>query len=279
MFEALDSDDVGATDRVTEDYLHAPMNYIGNKYDQLDWLLPKLPPHEIYTEVFGGSGAVLLAKRRSKQIEVFNDRYSGTAALYMCIQDSEMFDQLIELIKAMPHSRELWRWCLDTYKNAGTVPERAARYYYLVQCSYVGKFDAFARVTEGRNSVAGKITKYLPEFPQLHQRLQGVLIENKDYHQIMREFDGPLTLHYLDPPYFDNDRYSTSFDRNAHRTMCERIFQMEGAVALSGQDNDLYGEYGWDNIYINHEVSNRVNSVKGKRQDRKELLWIKEASV
>lgn len=279
MFAALNASEGDSShDRRVEDYLHCGMNYVGNKYQQLGWLLPKLPYHETYTEVFGGGGAVLIGKKR-KPLEVFNDRYSGSVALYKCIQDSDLFDELVGLIASFPHSREFWRWCLDTYQgNTGTEAERAARFYYLVQCSFGGKHDAFARVTTGRNSVPEKIRKHLPNFPLIHERLQNVLIENKDYYQVMLDFDSPVTLHYLDPPYYDNERYGTGFDRAEHVKMLERIFQMEGAVALSGQDNDLYDKFPWDDVHINHDVDNRINSVTSDRTTRKEILWIKEAS-
>ena len=83
-----------------ENTLHPPINYMGNKFGQLDFILPLLPWHETYVEVFGGSGAVLFAKKPSK-LEVFNDRFSGTVALYKCIQSDDKLQALRENIQML----------------------------------------------------------------------------------------------------------------------------------------------------------------------------------
>jgi DNA adenine methylase len=38
------------------------------------------------------------------------------------------------------------------------------------------------------------------------QRLQGVIIENKDALAVMRAHDAETTLHYIDPPYMPETR-------------------------------------------------------------------------
>ena len=263
------------TDEPRDDYLHAPMNYLGNKFNLLDWILPKFPSHDIYTETFGGSGACLLAKRKAK-LEVFNDRYSGTVAMYQCVQDPELYDEFIDKIQLMPHSRELWRWCLDTHKSANSIVDRAVRYYYLVQTSFSGKADAFGRDTFGSNSVARKLRKYIPLFPQIHDRLKDVIIENQEYKKILLDFDGPNTLHYIDPPYLGIERYGTNFKEPEHVKLCELIMGLEGTCIVSGFDHPIYENYPWDEIHINHEVQSLAGlESKGTR---KEYLWIKHSS-
>jgi DNA adenine methylase len=272
MFKSLDD-----TPEVRNDYLHAPMNYLGNKYNLLDWILPNFPSHKVYTEVFGGSGACLLAKRKAK-LEVFNDRYSGTTALYQCIQDDKLYDQLMNKIELMVHGREMWRWCRDTYNTAEDIVDRAVRYYYLVQTSFAGRTDSFGRDTFGSNSVTRKLRKHLPLFPQIHDRLKDVIIENQEYKQILKDYDGLDTLHYLDPPYLGIERYQTNFKEPEHIEMCELVHQLEGTVIISGFEHEIYDRYPWDEILINYDVKTNCTIYKESRKDRKEYLWIKHAA-
>jgi DNA adenine methylase len=50
----------------------APITWFGGKSRQLHWLLPLFPPHQVFVDVFGGSGAVLLGKPPSP-VDVYND--------------------------------------------------------------------------------------------------------------------------------------------------------------------------------------------------------------
>jgi len=286
MFAFLDSDHGS---RAAGEYIHPPLNYMGNKCGQLDWILPLLPWHETYVEVFGGSGAVLLSKAASK-LEVFNDRFSGTVALYQCIQDDELLRQLTEKVQLLPHSREYFAWCRDTWETEDDVVMRALKYYYLVQASFAGRAEMFGRVVNNHNNIPNKLRVGLPLFPAVHRRLQGVQIENLDWQQCVEDFDGPDVLFYLDPPYYGRDVYGTGFTKKDHIEMCERIFSTEGAVVLSGYENPIYDQFPWDGVHMNDQVDNRVtarafdknNNMEDRqgtmeRGVRKEFLWIKEA--
>jgi DNA adenine methylase len=261
-------------------YLHPPINYMGTKVSQLDFILPLLPWHKTYVEVFGGSGAVLLAKKPS-EFEVFNDRFAGSVALYRCLQSKELIAELARRIEMLPHSREMFVWCRDSWEKDTDLVDRAVKWYYTVQTSLSGKCRFFGRSTIGPNNTNNKITNGVPLFHDIHQRLKKVLIENLDWRHCFTDFDHPDTLFYLDPPYYGNDGYGTGFTKQHHIELCERIFQLEGSVVLSGYENPIYDEFPWDGVHVNYEVDNRFTpavSEGTKRAARCEYLWIKESS-
>lgn len=287
MFNALDD---SYDSRTQGEFLRPPINYMGNKFGQLDFIIPLLPWHETYVEVFGGSGAVLLAKKSSK-LEVFNDRFAGSTALYKCLQDDTKLQELRSKIAVMPHSREFFAWCRDTWEKENNDVDRAARWLYLVQASFAGRCEFFGRVVKNHNNIPNKIRDSIEIFPALHDRLKKVQIENLDFKQCMKDFDGPNVLFYLDPPYYGNDVYSTGFTKKDHIEMCQRIFQVQGAVVLSGYENPIYDQFPWDSVHINQDVDNRVtamafddhNGLAGRegtteRGVRVEHLWIKEST-
>ena len=62
-------------------------------------------PGDIILDVFGGSGAVTLA-RKSCDLEIYNDRHSGLVAFYKCIQDEEkLTEAAIDALKQIKKSR------------------------------------------------------------------------------------------------------------------------------------------------------------------------------
>lgn len=52
--------------------MRTPVSYYGGKQSMLNEILPRIPKHRIYTEVFFGVGAVFWAKEKV-EVEVVND--------------------------------------------------------------------------------------------------------------------------------------------------------------------------------------------------------------
>lgn len=258
------------------EFQRGAMNYMGSKFNGLAQILPRIPLTGKFIDVFGGSGVVTLNMPVQK-FEVYNDKHSGLVAFYRTIAQEGGPQALRERIGLMPHSRELWYTYKRSKEEDKSELERAAQWYYLVQASVLGRGDAFGRDLKGANSVWRKIHEQLELFPIIHQRFRGVLIENLDYKQVMKDFDSFDAAFYLDPPYWESDVYECKMDKLAHIQMCQAIFEAKGFVALSGYSNPVYDEFPWDAV---HQIvmDNRVeNNVDGSTEkERIEWLWIKE---
>ena len=281
------------------------MKYPGSKYDSLDELLPHLPHRGSFIDVFGGSGTVLFNRPASK-LDVYNDRYGGICAFYRALRDHPR--KLCQRLEVIVHSREEWEWCLRTWEHEpisiseealclydGKISqedmelvERAARWYYMVQNSFVGLGRSFARVTKPTTGVAGVIANKLDSFWPIHQRLKRVQIENLDWRDCLNDFDNEQAVFYLDPPYFNADMsgYTHKMPMEDHIELCTRIMSLKGFVALSGYPNEIYDQFTWDkkvswgrrdraNGMATSEYNNR--SEVGQRGILTEMLWIKEA--
>lgn len=284
MFNALDDTPV-----VRAEIIRSPLNYAGSKFESLEQILPLIPYTDICVEVFGGSGSFILARRRSK-LDVFNDRNSGISAFFIACQTEP--DRLIEIIKHLPHSREIYDWCQKNYDNLiHDTTLRGAMFYYMVQSSFGGRCDYFGRTISAKGSpVFTKLYNNLELFPAIIQRFRSIQVENLDWRVCLKDFDSPETVFYLDPPYVNSNIYAYNMSKQEHMEMCERIFQLEGFVALSGYANDIYSKYPWDGVHV-IEVPNNVvgcafdenNNMQGKEHlvsragKRDEYLWIKEA--
>ena len=273
-----------------EDIVKAPFMWAGGKSKSLDKILEKLPYTDRYVEVFGGSGAVLLARGKSK-LEVFNDKYSGVTDFYQVIRDPELFQQLVDRLELSIHSREDWRISKDEWVTTEDPVERAAKWYTSVIYSFSSLGRNFGRATAPASILAGKIQKKLTMFNGLHDRLKKVTIENQDWRRILKDFDHPDTVFYLDPPYITAHRgtYKHELDMADHKELLDTIFTLDGFVAYSGYEHEMVDELPWDDKFewqatvtvkpgiIREENNRNINHDDTGRTTAKECLWIKEA--
>jgi len=110
--------------------------YIGGKYNLLKALLPLVPRHHIYVEVFGGAANLLFNKPPSP-VEVYNDIDSDLVNLFLVVRDRPK--DFVERFKLVLYSRGLYKkWFNEPLPE--DLVERAACFYYLVR-SLVGTFS------------------------------------------------------------------------------------------------------------------------------------------
>lgn len=288
LLSALDE-----TPQKRESYIRAPFGYIGNKESSTEYILKELPHRNIYVEVFGGSGTILLS-REPCPLEVYNDRFGGVTAFYRVLRDPVLLDKLLGRIELTIHSREEFIWCRDTWDIVEDEVERAARWYYMNQNSFSKKGQFFARATSGRAQHGNAMRNNLKWFPAVHERLRNVQVENQDWRLCLKDYDSEDTVFYLDPPYLSYAKgcYKHEISKEEHIELCERIFQLKGFVALSGYGDDitreLYGHYPWDtvrewstNCSMLAQAYSDTNGLAGKkdiliRSKANEMLFIKE---
>lgn len=271
--------------------IRAPFAYPGAKSRSIESILPHLPYRKAYCEPFGGSGAVWLA-RNECDLEVFNDRFAGVTCFYRVIRDGVKMNALLDRLQLCVHSREEFVWSRDTWKDCEDEVERAARWYYMVLCSFGAQGRHFGRSTKGKPQMGPKLKANLRFFPEVHKRIVNAQIENQDWRALFQDYDQLEMVWYLDPPYYEYAKgmYECEMSKEDHHELLERIFQLRGFVALSGYENELYDKYPWDG---RHSWTVRVSSLgqgftdtnnlagfEGalQRGTAKEVLWIKEAA-
>jgi len=195
-----------------------------------------------YVEVFGGGGWVLFHKQPWK-FEVYNDFNPNLANLYRCVREHP--EELCEELRYMLNSRtdfEYVRNLLNT-KTEITDIKRAAYFYQIIRHSYASGLDSFGAQPHNmwRN------------FPVIHQassRLQNVVVENKDFEKLIKQYDRPNTMFYLDPPYFETEDYyeDVGFTEKDHIRLRDTLLNIKGYFLLSYNDcpyiRDLYSKPG-----------------------------------
>lgn len=277
--------------------LRSPIVWFGGKGKIVKKLLPLIPPHYTYVEVFGGGASLLFAKEPSP-IEVYNDIDGDLVNLFRVIRDIDSFVKFWEKVALTPYSREEYNFCMKTYKeidiNKNPV-ERAYRFFVAVRQSFGGmvkKGWGYSVKSSRKKKSAFKSFGWFSIrelLLKVHLRIQGVQIENRDWRDILKAYDTPNTFFYLDPPYVPSTRkggkYEYEMTEEDHKELVEYLLRLKGKWLLSGYPNDIYKkleENGANKIEWKtacHAVGRtRFTKILGegsatKKQPRIEAVW------
>ena len=98
---------------------------------------------------------------------------------------------------------------------------------------------------------------------------QDVVIENKDCLDIIRERDGPDSLIYCDPPYFDAESlYAVDFPKEKHEELHHILSQCKGYIVVSYNDcpfiRSLYGDFYILAFRRNNPLSQKPGATYGE---------------
>jgi len=154
-----------------------------------------IPHHRTYVEPFAGGAAVLYAKDPSPQ-EALNDRDPEIAFMHKFIRDHSQEDR-----NAL--AKREWTILRETHERLKAMkPEtdrdRFYKAFYLTRSSY-------GKMRGGSFNPANEGVKI--DFPntveRAQARLRNVAVSNKDYLQVLKDYDSPDTFFYMDPPYPD----------------------------------------------------------------------------
>ena len=248
------------------------------------WILEYIPDHQTYCEPFGGAASVLMNKERS-QVEVYNDLEPSIVNLLRIVRDDA--DQLLSVLREVEYCKEVYLEHRDLYLSEAyhelSDMDKAVSAYIARRMSRGGVCGTFSwskRIYSTGPAEVHCWNSALQNFEHVSQRLQGVEILNEDASEIMKKYDGPDTVFYLDPPYLHSTRVSTNIyahemSEEEHRLLAVLCRRLEGAVVLSGYPSELYCELyeGWQKV--SKDTANH-SSHKGSKDRMQECLWIKK---
>lgn len=252
------------------------VRYHGGKWMLAPWIIENLPAHRVYVEPFGGGGSVLLRKPRS-YAEVYNDLDAEIVNLFRVAREDG--DRLASALRLTPFARTEFE---QAYTATADPLEQARR---TVVRAFMGfGSNAHNKPTGFRNNSnrsgttpAHDWANYPDAFEKIIDRLQGVVIENRDAMSLIPQMDGVGTLFYVDPPYVaetrnKGDDYRHEMTDAQHADLATVLHSVDGMVVLSGYPSDLYSSLyrDWDRI-------DRHAHADGAR-DRVECLWFNAAA-
>jgi DNA adenine methylase len=264
------------TNMLSEMSLASPITWFGAKSSLVSKILEHIPSHLAYCEPFGGSAAVLLAKAPA-EVEVYNDIDGELVNFFRVLRDPILFTRLSRAAEHTLYSRAEF----ELAKLKSDDPVEAARRFIVRERQSWGSLGRdWSYCVEGsRSGMAAVVKRWkrgIDRLPAVHRRMQTVQIECDHWWSVMRRFDSPQTLHYLDPPYHPDTRvhggYRHEFTEEEHRELVARLLSVQGMVVLSGYDHETYAPLegaGWKRA--TYDVP---SNMSGRRTRRVESLWL-----
>jgi DNA adenine methylase len=213
--------------------MRGPIGYVGGKNRVANQIIDFLPPHKTYVEVFAG-GAQVLFHKQPVLLEILNDIDGDIVTFFRVCQSHHQ--ELVRYARFLHTSREWFGLLLTQDPKLLTDVQRAVRFLFLQKNSYAGavRNRGFAYAVESHVRFDPERVPDLIE--ETHKRLARVQIENLPYQDILRRYDRPGTLFYLDPPYFGLKLYRYNFSDSDFTELAACLKNLTGKFVLSLND-------------------------------------------
>jgi len=259
--------------------LRPPFPYFGSKQTLAPRIAAMLPAHCHYVEPYGGSLAVLLAKRPSP-METVNDLDGDLMCFWRVLRDQPV--ELERLCALTPHSRTEYQGSYERPVELSDL-ERARRIWVCLTQGRGGQLTRTGwrtyRDPAGSSiGMPGYLAGYVARLAPACERLVRVSLECRPALELIEAFAPHRdVLLYVDPPYLGSTRIRTQHayahemrTEVEHRELAAALSVVECSVVLSGYPSPLYNElYGdW------HRVDIAASTGQGGTwANRTEVLW------
>jgi DNA adenine methylase len=211
------------------------LSYYGGKSLLAKKIIPRIPEHICYCEVFAGAAWLLFKKEESK-VEVINDINKDLVTLYRVIKHH--LEEFIRYLKWILVAREEFTRFKAENPETLTDIQRAVRFYYLMRTGYGAKVAGQTFSVGPTRPSSLNLLRIEEELSAAHLRLSRVYIENMTYQRLIERFDRPETFFYIDPPYYgcEEDYGKGIFDREDYRRLRDVLTGISGRFILSIND-------------------------------------------
>lgn len=211
------------------------LSYLGGKSLLANKIIPLIPEHTCYCEVFAGA-AWMLFKKEPSEVEIINDINTDLITLYRVVKNH--LDEFVRYLRWLLVSRD--EFTRFKAENPATLTDiqRAVRFYYLLRNGYASKVEKPNFNIAPTKAPRFNIMRIEEDLSAAHIRLSRVYVENLPYQRVLERFDRPATFFYLDPPYYncEEDYGKGIFSREDFTRLAEILSGLQGKFILSIND-------------------------------------------
>lgn len=223
----------------------SPLIWFGGKGKIAKYIINIMPPHDCFVDLFGGAAHVI-AQKPPITNEVYND-IDGEVVNFLLVARAQP-ERLTEACESLPYSR----WLYEKWKREKPPDddfERAVRFFYMNRSGIAkGNSDsAFSTSTGWRHSrehnTARTYQSACKAIKSFAERMKNVMIDNRDFREVIQVYDSPTTLFYVDPPYIGREKYyAGGFTEQDHRDLAKMMNNLQGKAIISYYDHPLLNE-------------------------------------
>lgn len=265
---------------------------VGGKAKLAKWIVRNLPRGDIFVDVFGGSGSVLMEvlQQYPDMRFVYNDLDDRLYTFFKVMRDNST--DLAHLTFLTPYARK-------GFQDAHTILSDDEEFSKLDDINKALLFLIVNRQSFGAKmsndwSITrdGEINYHtwnsMPEYIlRVAKAWKNVFLEHLDYKEVIKKWDSKNTIFYLDPPYenVETDYYNVNKkDGFNHVEMFEKLQNIQGSYSVSyygGEDQNsdtdllkLYQKAGCKTL--RKEVTKHL-STQTNKDKATEVLLIKNS--
>ena len=274
------------------------ISYIGGKARIGKWIKEYIPKDiETYVEGFSGMFWVFfnmeLEKYPNLKTVVYND---FNKLNYNLLKWTKQYDVLHEALSHYPcqqlgvvdtppeyaqmfndYQREIFDENLVITEENGL--EIACKYVYVLGQVFSGSKPETASYMDYKGKYRCKVLVFMDKLknPKYRQHFDKItFVENKDFQQVVEQYDSPTTYFYMDPPYWKTENYYSNhdFDRDDHERLANCLKGIKGKFSLSYYDFPLLSEWFPKNEYIwaSKDFSKAASTKKEKNMGTEILI-------
>jgi DNA adenine methylase len=239
------------------------LSWVGGKSQLSEKIIPLMPDHRCYCEVFAGAAWVLFKKPESKS-EVINDINVDLVTLYRVIQHH--LEEFVRYFKWVLVSRDEFERLKRVDPTTLTDIQRSARFYYLIRMRFSSNLNSPSMGVATTRGPRLNLLRIEEELSAAHLRLSSVYIENLHFTKLIDRYDRPHTFFYIDPPYYNCENHYGKgiFGRSDFNVLAARLAQLKGKFIMSINDTPevrkIFGEFKIREVTTRYTVGNAKKS-------------------
>ena len=273
--------------------MNSIISWVGGKKALRDLIYQKIPKEfGRYIEVFGGGGWVLFGRTPDTAMEVYNDFNSDLANLFRCVRDQPIaflkelgflplngrdeFFVLRKFLEQEEFTDAFMRQELELAQRELTPVQfeeiraillekaqlydirRAAAFFKVIRYSYGSGCTSYG-------CQPFDIRKTFDLIWQGSRRLRDTVIENKDFEDLIRQYDRENAFIYCDPPYYLTEgHYAVEFRREDHFRLRDTLKNCQGKFLVSYNDcefiRELYQDFRIETVSRLNNLAQRYDS-------------------
>jgi DNA adenine methylase len=266
------------------------IEYIGGDWFIKDEIIQLLVRSKCATlvEVFGGSGTIsAYAPREVFKIIVYNDKDDLVYNFFKVLREKP--HELMRELILMPFSRRLHYELWDTVRNGKyrdmSDIEKAVLFFSLNAMGFDGMIGKGFKVSKdaGRPKSRAYLRK-VASLADMAKKWLDVVLENRDFREIIPLYDSLNTVFYCDPPYLSvsqaqrKDYYRLGFTHSDMKALLNLLAQVKGKFVLKLPDDHIGISYIREFAtrhkikIIEHQKASQ--NVSGKAREKQKTVLI-----
>ncbi|GAA4221188.1 DNA adenine methylase [Sphingomonas endophytica] len=213
-----------------------PAPYLGGKRNLARRLCAMIAatPHRAYIEPCVGMGGVFLRRPTPAPVEIINDASGDVANLFRVIR--RHYEPFVDELRWLIAGRAEFDRQRGLDPRLLTDIERAVRFLYLQRLAFGGKVAGRTFGVRRDQDSRFNLAQLRAELKALRDRLATVTIEQLDIADVIRRYDSPRALFFIDPPYHLTEGYGLDFGEERYTALADQLAGIAGQFILSIND-------------------------------------------